>query len=61
MNSVKVVSSMCVFWVSSRVWFVFVDLLNPNVWRVDWLFSISVQFFISLFLHLLEIRVDILS
>ena len=59
--SMRMVCSMCVFWVSSGIRSIFIDPLNSNVWRVDWLFAISVQFFISLSLYLLEIRIDILS
>ena len=59
MISVNVVCAMCVFWDGVGFCVVVVDLVNQNVWRVDWLLSISVMFWIRFNLRLFDMKLEV--
>ena len=57
-NYMRVVCSMSVVWSISEAFVMLLETLKPTVWRVDWLFVISLHLFIVFSFRLFEIRVD---
>ena len=49
---------MSVVWSISEAFVMLLETLKPTVWRVDWLFVISLHLFIVFSFRLFEIRVD---